>query len=73
MSTYDKAKKLIGPEKLEIKLNEIFARRSQEIMNYLLMKGIDASRIKISGSDKSVKLPYEEFSKNSINFKVDDE
>lgn len=73
VSVYDKAKRLVGRDKLNSKTAEILTIRNNKIFEYLAENGIDANRISVSEDNGIANVPYSELSKNTLKYNVSEE
>ncbi len=73
VSTYEKSKKLTGPEKLKRKLDEIYQTRTDAVITYLTtVKGITPDRITLVDQPAEKAIPYATASRLSFRFYVDE-
>lgn len=74
LSIFDKSKRLVGQEKLQNKLTEVYERREAAIRQYLTeTKGLAIDRFRIIDPTEKKDIPYESPSRTAMNFYLADD
>jgi len=73
LSVFDKSKRLVGNERLQSKLNQLFETRMEVVQNYLVNeKQVDANRIRITQPEGLKEVAYEVLSRMESHFYVEE-
>jgi len=73
LSIFDKSKRLVGNERLQNKLNQLFVRRMEVVQNYLVNeKQADPGRIRITQPEGLKEVAYEVLSRMESHFYVEE-
>lgn len=73
VSTYEKSKRLAGPEKLRRNLTEIYDARTTAVINYLTtVKGVSPDRVSVVDPPAGTSMAYATLSRMTFKFFVDD-
>jgi hypothetical protein len=73
LSIFDKSKRLVGNERLQNKLNQLFEKRMEVVQNYLVKeKQADPNRIRIAQPTELKEVAYEVLSRMESNFYVEE-
>lgn len=73
VSVYEKSRRLTGDERIQRKLAEIYQKRTEAVMNYLVTaKGLSSERFTIGDPPTPPNLPYATLSRMTFRFYVDE-